>query len=109
MIAPPPVIINGSECYVNWTCLSVSGAQYTPSSLSYEVWNITNPSSPVSVVGATSLTPSPTGTITLTATVNTMTEPNTEYRQVTVRTGIPGGTFINNVSNYVLIEAAGTP
>ncbi len=101
-------INNGSECYVVWSCNDINGNPYTPSSLSYQVWDLTNDRE---VVSSTPITPTQTGTITLNATVNTMllTSGAIERRQVTLKVGIPGGTFRNDVATYNILQQAGTP
>lgn len=101
-------ITNGTECYVNWTCKDVNGLLYTPTSLSYQVWDITNN---IEVVGPTNVAPAQIGTITLSSTVNTMNTASTtwEARQVTVKVGIPGGTYRNDIATYNILRKAGTP
>lgn len=101
-------IVNGSECYVPFACLDATGVAFTPTSISYQVWDTTNN---VEIGTATTVTPAASGTITLDATVNTMNAASTkvENRTVTVKIGIPGGTFQNLTAQYALIRAAGTP
>ena len=43
-------VVNGSECYVPFSCLDTSGNAFTPTSISYQVWDTTND---VEVVPAT--------------------------------------------------------
>lgn len=101
-------ITNGSECYVPFSCLDVNGVAFTPSSISYQLWDTTNS---IQVVPSKTLSPAQSGTITLDATVNTMNAASTkvENRTVTVKIGIPGGTFQNLTVSYALVRAAGTP
>ena len=104
-------ILNGSECYVPFSCLDVSGSPFTPTSISYQVWNNTNPNNPIQVVPSTPVSPAQSGTITLDSTTNTMNtlSPALENRVVTVKVGIPGGSFENLTATYSLIRAPGTP
>ncbi len=107
-----PSIVNGSECYVNFACQQAGTlAPYTPTSLEYQVWNVTNPFVPVNVVQPTEVTPEASGIITLTSTVNTMASTSSTYenRIVTVKAGIPGGTYINSTIPYTLLRQPGTP
>ncbi len=101
-------IVNGSECYVPFACLDTAGVAFTPSSISYQVWDTTND---VLVAGPTSVSPAQSGTIVLDATINSMNAASgkVENRAVTVKIGIPGGTFQNLTAQYALIRAAGTP
>ena len=101
-------VLNGSECYAPFSCLDVNGNPFTPTSISYQVWNITNQ---VQVVPSTPVIPAQSGAITLDSTANTMNALNAtlENRIVTVKIGIPGGTFQNLTATYSLIRAPGTP
>lgn len=101
-------ITNGSECYAQFKCLDVSGNLFTPTSLSYQVWDTTNN---IEIVSATPVSPNQTGSITITASQNSMNVASTLYeaRTITLKVGIPGGTFENVPSNYTLVRAAGTP
>ena len=101
-------INNGTECYVPWSALTTSGAAYTPTSVSYQVWDTTNG---IQVVPPTSVTAASTGTITLSATVNTMSALSSgiEAREVTVKLGIPGGSYENLTTAYTLLRKPGTP
>ncbi len=101
-------IINGSECYAPFACLNTTGAPFTPSSLSYQVFDTTNQ---IQVVPPTSITAAQAGTITLTATVNTMNAASAtlEARTVVLKIGIPGGTYQNVETGYSLLRAPGTP
>lgn len=110
-------VINGSVCYVSWKCLDVNGNPYTPTSLTYTVWNVTDN---VQVGTEEALTPAQSGTLMLDSSVNTMSPANarTECRQVTLKVGVPGGQsqpgnpgsfFRNDVAEYVLVRKPGTP
>lgn len=101
-------VTNGSECYVPFSCQDASGNAFTPTSVSYEVWDTTNN---VEVVQSTSVTPAQSGTITLSASVNTMNAASAkiEQRTITVKFGIPGGSFQNLSVAYALLRRAGTP
>jgi len=107
-MSTPIAIINGSECYAPWECLDINGNPYTPTSLSYEVWDTTNN---INVVTSTVVTPAQSGTITLNSTVNTMNAASyqTEQREVIIKIGIPGGTFRNVPAYYSLLRQPGTP
>lgn len=101
-------VTNGSECYIPFTCQDSAGNAFTPTSISYQVWDTTND---VEVVAAGSVSPAQSGTITLDATVNTMNAASLtiEHRTVTVKFGIPGGTFQNVPTEYAILRRAGTP
>ena len=101
-------IINGSECYAPFACLNTTGAPFTPSSLSYTVTDTTNN---ILVVPPTTLSVAQAGTITLSATVNTMNGASltVEQRTVTLKIGIPGGSFQNVDTTYSIMRAPGTP
>ena len=101
-------VINGSECYIPFTCVDTSGNPFTPTSISYQVWDTTND---IEVLTPTTFPAAQTGTITLAATVNTMNAASAtlEQRTATVKIGIPGGTYQNLVATYALMRAPGTP
>ena len=101
-------INNGSECYVQFNCLDVYGNPFTPTSVSYQVFDTTNN---LQVVSETSATPAQSGIITLTSTVNTMNAASqyTENRTAVVKIGIPLGTFQNLRTTYALVRSVGTP
>ncbi len=101
-------ILNGSECYVPFAALNVSGAPFTPSSLSYTVTDTTNN---ILVVSPTTVPIQQAGTITLSATVNTMNAASLTFedRTVTLKIGIPGGTYQNIDTTYSILRAPGTP
>ena len=101
-------IINGSECYIPFSCLDVNGNAFTPTSIAYQVWDLTND---IEVVPPTTITPAASGTITLDSTVNTMnaSSDKLEARMVMVKIGIPGGTEQNLPTRYNLLRKAGTP
>lgn len=101
-------IINGSECYAPFVCKDTTGWPFTPSSLSWQLWDTTNN---IEIVPPTSITPVQSGTVTVSASQNVMNAASTLYegRTLTLKVGIPGGTFENVVANYTLVRAAGTP
>ena len=101
-------VVNGSECYVPFSCLDTSGNAFTPTSISYQVWDTTND---VEVVPATAVSVAQSGTITISATANTMNAASLtiEQRTVAVKIGIPGGSYQNLTTTYALIREAGTP
>lgn len=108
MSTPSIAIVNGSECYVPVTFADSLGNAYTPTSITYQVWDLTNG---IEVVPPTTVTAASSVTITLDATVNTMNTKSSgiEDRQVTVKAGIPGGSYRNLVTTYSIIRRAGTP
>lgn len=108
MICCPETVVNGTECYANFACKNVTGWPFTPTSLSYQLWDTTND---VEIVPSTNLAPVESGIITIIASQNVMNALSTqlEARTITLKVGIPGGTFENVVANYTLIRAAGTP
>lgn len=101
-------VLNGSESYVPFNILDTSGNPFTPTSLSYQVWDTTNN---LSVVPPTGISPVQTGTITLDSTVNTMNAASAliEQRRVVLKVGIPGGSFENLEIDYLLNWSPGTP
>ena len=101
-------IVNGSECYVPFSCLDVNGNPFTPTSIAYQVQNATQN---VVVVPETSFPAAQTGFITLSSTVNTMNVLNkvSENRVVTVKIGIPNGSYQNLATTYTLLNYPGTP
>ena len=101
-------ITNGTECYAQYSFVDINGNSYTPTSLSYSVWDLTNN---VNVLPYTSVTPAQSGTITLTSAVNTMSalSVNIERRQVTLQVGIPGGTYRYDTQVYNIVSSAGAP
>lgn len=108
MICCPETVTNGTECYANFACKDTTCWPFTPTSLSYQVWDTTNG---VQVVPPTDLAPVQSGSITITASQNVMNAASTqlEARTVTLKIGIPGGTFENVLANYTLKRGAGTP
>lgn len=104
----PISIVNGSECYVQFSIFDLDGEPMTPSALSYQVWDTTNN---IEVVPPTAVTPEQSGSITLSATANTMNAASTsaEQRQVTLKVGIPGGSYENGIAVYTILRKAGTP
>ena len=101
-------ILNGTECYAPFSCLNTSGAPFTPSTLSYQVTDTTNN---ILVVPPTTMTAVQAGTLTLTSTVNTMSANSVgvENRMLTMKIGIPGGTYQNIDTTYSILRAPGTP
>ena len=101
-------VVNGSECYAPFSCLDTSGVAFTPSSLSYQVWDRTNR---IEVVPPTTVTAAQTGTITLDSTVNTMSPSSVtfEERRLTLKIGIPGGSYEILETTYTLVRYEGTP
>lgn len=102
------LIENGSECYVTYNAIDHTGVPYTPTSVSYQVWDSTTQTQ---IVTETAVAPQQTATITLSATVNTIqgTSLPFDQRVVTVKLGIPGGTYENLVSTYTIQNSFGTP
>lgn len=103
-------VVNGSESYCQAQFLDTNGNPYTPTSLAYEIDDLTNGVNVVPLTAVTSQMAS-TMTITITATQNTMNAASKtiEERQVRLKVGIPGGTYRNDVVQYRLINKTGTP
>ena len=101
-------IVNGSQCGVQFECLDIYGNPFTPTSISYQVFDTTNN---VEVVPETSVPNAQSGIITLDATANTMNaaSQSTENRTVVVKIGVPLGTFQNLPTTYTLVRYVGTP
>ena len=103
-------VLDGSECYCNAVFRDVNGVAYTPTSLSYQIDDLTNS---VNVVPMTAYTGTLASTlsITITSTQNAMNPASKlrERRQVLLKIGVPGGTFRYDRASYVLMRAVGTP
>ena len=102
-------VINGSECYCVASFTDLNGNPYTPSSLSYQIDDLTNG---VVVLPSTVVpTPATTVSIPITASQNVMNalSEGVEERQVTLKIGIPGGTSRNDCITYRLVRKTGTP
>jgi hypothetical protein len=101
-------IINGSECYVRAGFLDTKGNPYTPTSLTYSVQDLTNG---VQVLAPTSVLPAASVSIALSASVNTMNPASNllERRSVVLKVGVPGGSYRNDVVEYQILAAQGTP
>lgn len=101
-------VVNGTECYAQFACKDINNWPFTPTSLSYQVWDTTND---IEIVPPTPIAPIQSGSITIDSTQNTMNAVSTQYeaRTITLKVGIPGGTFENVPTNYTLVRAAGTP
>lgn len=101
---------DGSECYISAAFFDINGNPYVPSSLQYQLDDITNGVNiiPLTTFGG-ALATSILQQITSTQNVMNAASGVQERRQMLFKIGIPGGTFRYDDITYILLRKSGTP